>query len=170
MSSTDEFKMGRVGFMEIKVGEIIKAKREEKNYSLVEFAKVIGISAGYLSQLENGRKRNPKLEIILKVIKELDIDIDMLLGVESNNENANFKIPSLLKLILAKDRNFKVLEDTDILKKVCNIIDKTLESKYRIEDKQLYEMFLEDLYIQIETTLKRYMAFQVLKQIPFTNE
>ncbi|MDI9515322.1 MAG: helix-turn-helix transcriptional regulator, partial [Bacillota bacterium] len=56
--------------MEIKVGEIIKAKREEKGLSLVEFAKRIGISSGYLSQIENGRKTNPRLDIVLRIIHE----------------------------------------------------------------------------------------------------
>ncbi len=151
--------------MEIKFGEIIKAKREEKCYSLMDFAKVVGISAGYLSQLENGRKANPNLEIVLKIIKELEIDIDMLLGLEGTNENSSVRMPSLLKLIIAKDRNYKVLEDKDVLKKVCNIIDKSLDCKYLIENKSLYEMFLEDIYIQIETTLKRYMAFQTINDV-----
>ncbi len=150
--------------MEIKVGEIIKAKREEKKYSLVDFASMVEISPGYLSQLENGRKANPKLEIILRIIKELEIDIDMLLGLESRYENLNLKIPSLLKLILAKDRNYKVLEDKDILKKICDIIDNALETKYLIENKELYSMFLEDIYVQMDTTLKRYMAFQIIKE------
>lgn len=149
--------------MEIKVGEIIKAKREEKNLSLVDFAKMVGISSGYLSQIENGRKSNPKLEIILRIVKELDIDIDMILGLESHGENLNIKIPSLLKLILVKDRNFKVLEDKEVLKKLCSIIDKALESRYLIEDQSLYELFLEDIYIQIETIIKRYMALQIIR-------
>lgn len=149
--------------MEIKVGEIIKAKREEKKYSLVEFAAKVGISPGYLSQLENGRKANPKLEIVLRIIRELEMDIDMLLGLDQQNENINLKIPSLLKLILAKDRNYKVLEDREALKKVCTIVDKLLENKYLIEDNSLYELFLEDIYIQMDTTLKRYMAFQLIK-------
>ena len=151
--------------MKIKVGEIIKEKREQKNYSLVDFAKKVDISPGYLSQLENGYKTNPKLEIVLKIIGELEIDIDMLLGLEYTGENLSYKIPSLLKLILAKDRNMKVLEDKEILKKVCGIIDKALDSKYLIEDKGLYELFLEDIFIQIETTLKRYMGFQIIMQI-----
>lgn len=147
--------------MDIKFGEIIKAKREEKGYSLMDFAKVVGISAGYLSQLENGHKENPKLEIVLKIIKVLEIDIDMLLGLDASKESIS--MPPLLKLIVAKDRNCKALEDKEVLKKVCNIIDKSLECKYLIENKALYEMFLEDIYIQIETTLKRYMAFQIIK-------
>lgn len=150
--------------MEIKVGEIIKAKREEKKCSLIDFAARVGISPGYLSQLENGKKTNPKLEIILKVIKELDLDIDMLLGLEQENENPNLRIPSLLRLVLAKDRNYKVLEDKEVVRKISGITDKLLENKYLIEDRDLYGLFLEDIYIQIETTLKRYMAFQLIKQ------
>ncbi len=151
--------------MEIKVGEVIKAKRLEKGYGLVEFAKIAGVSAGYLSQLENGRKTNPNLEVLTKISKELEIDIDMLLGLQSSNENLNLKIPSLLKLVLAKDRNAKVLEDKEVLKKICSIVENMLDAKYLIEDSQLYSLFLEDIYIQIETTLKRYMAIQVLNNI-----
>ena len=103
--------------MEIRVGELIKAKREEKKYSLADFAEIIGITPGYLSQIENGHKKNPKLEILLKIVKELDIDLSTLLGIESQEENSNFKIPPLLKLILAKERNTKVLEDKDTLKR-----------------------------------------------------
>ncbi|HHX17931.1 MAG TPA: helix-turn-helix transcriptional regulator [Clostridium sp.] len=150
--------------MEIKVGELIKAKREEKKCSLVDFAQIIGITPGYLSQIENGHKKNPKLEILLKIAKELDIDLIMLLGLENTNENFNFKIPPLLKLILAKERNFKVLENKDILKKICDIIDKSLECRYFIENEELYQLFLEDIYNQIETILKRYMAFQAIKE------
>lgn len=151
--------------MDIKFGEIIKTKREEKNYTLVNFAKVIGISAGYLSQLENGRKDNPKLEIVLKIIKELDLDIDILFGIKGTHESSSINIPSLLEVV-AKDKNYKVLDDKEVLEKICNIIEKSLECKYRIENKFLYEMFLDDLYMQIETILKKYMAFQIVSDNP----
>jgi transcriptional regulator with XRE-family HTH domain len=152
--------------MEIKVGEIIKQKREEKNYNLIDFASIIGISAGYLSQLENGRKANPKLEIILKIIRELDIDIDMLLGIEANNSDGlGNKIPSLLKLVIAKERNARVLEDKEILRKICSHLENVFESKYVLEDKNLYNLYLEDISGQAETTLKRYMGLQVLLSI-----
>ncbi len=128
----------------------------------MDFAEAIGISPGYLSQLENGRKANPKLDIVLRIIRELDLDIDMLLGLDSKPETTGLKIPSLLKLVIARDRNFKVLEDKDVLKKVCGILDRALECKYLIEDKELYGLFLEDVYIQMETTLKRYLAVEIL--------
>ena len=44
--------------MQIRAGEIIKARREEFNISLVDFARQVGISPGYLSQLENGKNQS----------------------------------------------------------------------------------------------------------------
>lgn len=153
------------GLLDIKVGELIKAKREEKNMSPGEFAKALGISRAYLSQLESGREANHKLETILRISRELDLDVNLLLGQDSNVDISGLKIPSLLKLVFAKDRNNKVLEDRDVQKKISSIIDKALESKYLIENNELYGLFLEDIYIQIETTLKRYMAIQILSTL-----
>lgn len=150
--------------MKIKVGEIIKAKREEQNISLVAFAKELDISPGYLSQIENGVKTNPNLDIILRIIQRLDIDVAMLLGVESSEENYLVKIPSLLKFILAKERNSRVLENQDILRKFCSLCEKILETSYLLDDEELYKMFLEDLLNQAETTLKRYMGMEVIMQ------
>jgi transcriptional regulator with XRE-family HTH domain len=148
--------------MEIKVGEIIKAKREEKAISLADFANRIGISPGYLSQIENGRKTNPRLDIILRIIHELDIDIDMLLGLDGGDENYLSRIPSLLKLTLAHERNLKTLSDNDVLRKFNTISGKLLEARYILEDKDLYGLFLDDCANQAENTLKRYMAIQIM--------
>lgn len=150
--------------MRIKAGEIIRAKREEKNISLVDFAREAEISPGYLSQLENGKKVNPNLGVILKIARMLDIEIDTLLGLEQEQETPSLRIPSLLRLIIAKDRNMKVLEDKEIQKKICSMLDRALESKYLLEDPNLYSLFLEDVYIQMETALKRYMAMNILIQ------
>ncbi|NLM09786.1 MAG: helix-turn-helix transcriptional regulator [Clostridiaceae bacterium] len=148
--------------MEIKVGEIIRAKREEKNISLSDFAKELEISPGYLSQIENGIKKNPNLEILLKIINKLDIDLAMLLGIESREENYLVKIPSLLKLILAKDRYTKVLEEPEVLKRYCSLTERILDAKYIINDTDLYKMFLCDLIDQAESMAKRYTNIEVL--------
>lgn len=146
--------------MEIKVGEIIRAKREEAKISLSDLAKELDISPGYLSQIENGVKKNPNLEIILKIINRLDIDLTMLLGIESREENYLVKIPSLLKLILAKDRYNKVLEEPDILKKYCSLTERILDAKYLINNTDLYKMFLSELIDQAESMVKRYTSIE----------
>jgi transcriptional regulator with XRE-family HTH domain len=150
--------------MKIKAGEIIKAKREEKNISLVSFAKELNISPGYLSQLENGVKTNPNLDILISIIQKLDIDLEMLLGIESSEENYLVKIPSLLKLVLARERNSRVLSDPDILRKYCKLAEKIFDTKYLIEDSQLYNMFIDDLLNQTESLIKRYFGLRVLME------
>jgi transcriptional regulator with XRE-family HTH domain len=148
--------------MKISIGEIIKTKREEKGFNLSEFARLIEISPGYLSQIENGRKTNPKLEIVLRIIHELDIDIEMLLGIEAIEDNYLSRIPSLIKLTLAKERNLKTLSDPNILRKINSFLDRVLEANYILENPELYNLFLEDISIQTENTLKRYIALQYL--------
>lgn len=149
--------------MQIKVGEIIKAKREEMNKSLVDFAREVGISPGYLSQLENGRKSNPNLEVMLKITQALDIEVDTLLGLEQEAETPALRIPSLLRLVIAKDRNMRALEDKEVQKKISSILDRALDCKYLIEDPDMYKLFLEDVYVQMETSLKRYMSIEILR-------
>lgn len=40
---------------QLKIGEKLKAFRQSKNLSGREFAKVLGVTAGYISQIEVGR-------------------------------------------------------------------------------------------------------------------
>jgi len=148
--------------LEIKVGEAIRLKREEKNISLSGLAKEVGISAGYLSQIENGKKTNPKLDIILKIAEFLEIEPEVLLGIEGGREVPAPKVPSLIHLTIAKDRNLRVLEDKDIQRKISSILDNVLEARYLIEDEGLYRLFLEDVNIQIENMLKRYISMGIL--------
>lgn len=130
----------------------------------VSFAKELNISPGYLSQLENGVKTNPNLDILMSITQKLDIDLEMLLGVESSEENYLVKIPSLLKLVLARERNSRVLSDPDILRKYCKLAEKIFDTKYLIEDSQLYNMFIDDLLNQAETLIKRYLGLRVLME------
>ena len=148
--------------MEIKVGEIIRAKRLERKMSLTELAGEVGISAGYLSQIENGRKQNPKLEIILKLIHRLDLDLSMLLGLEPHEESYLTRIPTLLKLVFARERNLQVLSDVEIQRKFCALSEKVLEARYVIGEKDLYALFLEDVRTQTDNALKRYIALSLI--------
>ncbi len=148
--------------MEVKVGEIIRAKRQEQKISMADLAENAGISVAYLSQIENGRKQNPKLEIILNLVQALNLDMPMLLGLKDDETTYLDKIPSLLKMVFARDRNLKVLSEMDTQRKFCTQAEKLLEAKYVLEDKQLYTLFLEDVRIQTENTLKRYLAMKMI--------
>ena len=148
--------------MEIKVGEIIRAKRLERKMTLSSLADAVGVSAGYLSQIENGRKQNPKLEIVLRLIHHLDLDLAMLLGLEPGETSYLTRIPSLVKLVFARERNLQVLSDLDVQRRFCAHAEKVLEARYVLGDKDLYTMFLEDVRTQTDNTLKRYLALQLI--------
>lgn len=50
----------------------------------------------------------------------------------------------------------------DVLRKFNAMADKLFEAKYVLQDKQLYQLFLDDINNLMENTLKRYMALQLL--------
>ncbi|MFC1821396.1 helix-turn-helix domain-containing protein [Thermodesulfobacteriota bacterium] len=56
----------------------IRAWREYKQIKMNQLAKKVGISSSYLSQIENG-KRNPTIDTLKAIARELEIDIDMLI-------------------------------------------------------------------------------------------
>jgi DNA-binding XRE family transcriptional regulator len=60
----------------------IRAWRECKMIKMNELAKKVGISSAYLSQIENG-KRNPTIDTLRAIAKELEIDIEVLIQKET---------------------------------------------------------------------------------------
>ncbi|MFS0638881.1 helix-turn-helix transcriptional regulator [Mesobacillus foraminis] len=54
-------------------GELVRSYREKKGYTLTDFAKRIGVSAGYLSNLETGKTQKIHLNVLDKFQQELGI-------------------------------------------------------------------------------------------------
>lgn len=50
----------------------LKSIRKEKGITLAELAEECGISAGYLSHLENGSRTHPSIEVMEKIAKALN--------------------------------------------------------------------------------------------------
>ena len=69
---------GEVTFAILDGTNPIRAWREYKHIKMNELAKKVGISSAYLSQIENN-KRNPTIDTLKNIAKELDIDIEMLI-------------------------------------------------------------------------------------------
>lgn len=69
---------GKVTFAILEGTSPIRAWREYRQLKMNELAKKIGISAAYLSQIENG-KRNPTVDTLKAVARELNIEIEMLI-------------------------------------------------------------------------------------------
>ena len=60
------------------IEEAIKESRKEQNLSLVQLNKLTGITASYINRLENGERKKPSLDILLKLVKVLDIDLSSI--------------------------------------------------------------------------------------------
>jgi transcriptional regulator with XRE-family HTH domain len=56
----------------------IRVWREYKKTKLNELAKKVGISASYLSQIENG-KRNPTIDTLKLIASALEVETDLLI-------------------------------------------------------------------------------------------
>jgi transcriptional regulator with XRE-family HTH domain len=61
--------------------QIQKYRRESKK-TQKELAYAVGITQGYLSELESGGKRNPSLNLLQKIATELGTTVDALLSME----------------------------------------------------------------------------------------
>ena len=55
-------------------GEYLEEKRKSRNYTLRLFAKRVNISFTYLADVEKGRSKAFKLEILNKIIEVLQLD------------------------------------------------------------------------------------------------
>jgi len=69
---------GEVTFAILEGLSPIRAWREYRQVKMNELSEKAGISSAYLSQIENG-KRNPTIDTLKAIARELEIDIDMLI-------------------------------------------------------------------------------------------
>lgn len=59
--------------------EYLKQKREDAGLSIRQLALYSDVSAGYLSQIENGNRSKPSVDVIKKLHKPLKISYDDLM-------------------------------------------------------------------------------------------
>lgn len=67
-------------------GQMIRVIRIQKKYGLNEFAREIGVSPGYLSNLETGKTMNIQLDILEKIQNKLGLDQRLILHEETEFE------------------------------------------------------------------------------------
>lgn len=86
--------------------ETVRNKRLEKNISLNKFAKMVGVSAPFISKMEVGDWNAPKEENIIKMADILEINKYDLLGmakkVSSDVQERILENPSMFSSLLRK--------------------------------------------------------------------
>ncbi|MGG7059880.1 helix-turn-helix domain-containing protein [Clostridium tertium] len=107
------------------VGSRIAEIRNRKGISLSKLSRESGVSKGYLSELENGIKENPNIEILDKIAKALDISVSDLFEQDPIDEELE-DLEEDMKLLfskakqLSKENRKKVLKMIEIFEEENN--------------------------------------------------
>lgn len=89
------------------LGERIKTRRQELGWTQDDLANKTGLSKGFLSDLENG-KRNVSANHLLDIARVLSLSLDYLMkGEEGNVSKTDLQIPQSL-VALATQENLTV--------------------------------------------------------------
>ena len=119
-----------------KFGEIMKNARKKKRVTLRKLGEYVGKSIGYLSDIENGRKRVPSLDIVLKIEEFLEITDGSLIEVATQVRRTIPKAKELSEKILTMPKLSEALlrADEDLTEEEFQNFMKFVESRKKRED------------------------------------
>lgn len=128
------------------LGKKIKQLRIKNNLTMIELSKLCKVSQSYISDLENGKIKNPSIIKIEKIATALEVAVSELLKLPSgkdfaiienkNNEEINL-LYNLLKIRYGEE-NMNINDTLDDEFIELNIGDKTI-----VYTKQEFEKFID---------------------------
>lgn len=68
------------------IGKNIRRIRKQQGLTLSELAERAGIAKSYLSNIERNVNQNPSIQVLERLAAVLDVDIQVLLGIEPPKE------------------------------------------------------------------------------------
>ena len=89
--------------MDYSFGESIKTYREKKKLSIRFLAQRVGISAAYLSDIENGKRAAPSQKVFCRLVKELNLSMSEIKDLEKMALYSNMNKVRILKDYLNKN-------------------------------------------------------------------
>ncbi|AZU63881.1 helix-turn-helix domain-containing protein [Neobacillus mesonae] len=79
-------------------GSKLKQLREEKGFSLTKLSELTGISKSYLSLIERDIQTNPSLDIVEKVSRALEVEVDFFINNTEPLRKKRTSVKSTLKV------------------------------------------------------------------------
>ncbi len=70
----------------VSLGEKVRNKRLQMNFSQAELSQRTGLSTGHISDIENGNRTSVQIKTIRKLAKGLEMSITELVGDEEGEE------------------------------------------------------------------------------------
>ncbi|WP_066895721.1 helix-turn-helix domain-containing protein [Clostridium nigeriense] len=99
------------------VGSKIAEIRNKRGISLSKLSRESGVSKGYLSELENGIKENPNIEILDKIAKALGISVSDLFEQDPIDEELE-DLEEDMKLLFSKAKQLSKENRKKVLKMI----------------------------------------------------
>ncbi len=102
--------------MKTKIGEIITALREKKEWSQYKLAKEASVQPSTISQIESGARQKPSIDVLQKIAIALSTTVNQLLGQANENDLGDLLQNDEVQMFF---RNFQNLseEDKEFIKK-----------------------------------------------------
>lgn len=132
-------------------GSLLRKKREEKNLSIRQLAKITGVSPAYISQLENNYRNNPTPRVLRALCTGLGIDDERFfnemkrLNVEELKERDGFETYVSNVVENAERKSGPIIDLYDMFKAEHDIYFKgrKLDSKEKEKVKTMLNLLLE---------------------------
>lgn len=136
------------------VGQNIRRLRKEKDYSMRNFGKKVGVSASFISQVEMG-KISPSLSKLKDIADGLNTTVGLLIGETDNNNNSSPVVKKAERRHtdhLGSGINVELLSTPDPFKQMEPIIIK-LDPQANSGENQ-YQHFGEEFIIVLKGKIK----------------
>jgi len=140
-----------VSSISVEFGEMLRGMRKKKGLTLVELAKLSGVSQPYLSHIENGKRGIPSPEILKKISTPLEVDYYQLLTasgvIQGVGHFDEYFIVYLHDIYENFEITFKYVDDEIKSEKKKLLDDKIEQFKHDVKEKTYVHKQGQDAYI-----------------------
>jgi transcriptional regulator with XRE-family HTH domain len=103
------------------LGSLIRTSRKQKGIPLNEFAEKLGVSAGYLSNLETGKTDTISLSLLEKLQEELNL-LPIKDTEDADNDEFRYRLQKVSRLLIQLNR-----ENPDEAEYLLSFVEKGIE-------------------------------------------
>lgn len=116
-----------------RLGLLVRKQRKAKSLSTQDLAKKLGVSSGLINNIENSKNDVFELELLMNLIKELNISIDNVFieAIKVNKPNMHNTLEIIIPDEIYKDINM-------INKYLSSLVITLLESSMKFDDTEEY--------------------------------
>ncbi|BBW98922.1 helix-turn-helix domain-containing protein [Geobacillus subterraneus] len=118
-----------------RLGELLRALREEKGYTLRQLEEMTNVTASYLYRIETGNRKAPSINVVHRLAEALEVDPSLLLEAANEGVRPAQTTHSLEHLLYASSYTVKGKPvDVETKKQLVRLMKKIHEAPKEGED------------------------------------